>query len=825
MQKTTPQIVCLLNNRGQIVQAGQGAEAGHTDAPSSEQPASIHELLHPNCENPTCHLGETWHNIWSTVLETGVYTAEFFDPELKTYLEFSVHPLVPTGEAAQSREAGPFAVVTVRDISDRKQQEELARSGELRYRHLAESISDYIYTVTVEQGKAVATQHSPRCEAITGYTVEEFDENPDLWFEMIFGEDRPAVLEFNRNILAGQPVPALEHRIVRRDGAVRWIRNTPVSYYDKQGRLVAWEGVITDITPRRTVTQARERMGGRLQRELLERTQAERRARELTRKLFMLQYASAALTSSLDSTFVLETVTRNMNDLLTVECCIIFEWNQDDRTIAELARSAPSGWFDDRSSPEVIDLADFPLASQALVQRQVQHILPEHDGEGISGIPYRPKHEVNLLLLLPMEYREKITGLVMMLGSRAKELLRRDDLALLQLMANQAASAIENARLYQSVEQQLEETRRIDKALRESEARYRILLNAIPDLIFRINRQGIFLDYSRGEAIELFASPDDFLGKPLSAFLPSDVAELALQAIEEAIRTGSLQTFDYQLPMPTGPREYEARISRFSEDEAVTIVRDITERKQVERQIIHAERLAALGRLAASLAHEMNNPLQAIQSNLDLILDYSLSPEREKKHLRIIQHEVTRLAHTLKQVLDFARAPALPARSVDVVGLVEQMLELTTKELQNNGIEVETNFQPVPHVMVVPQQLGQVFLNLILNAVEAMPGGGQLQVTVQSEEDQVVVSFANSGPPIPANIMAHIFDPFFSTKNEGVGLGLWISYNLVERHGGKLLVENSSYDQRVIFTVRIPQFTPQPASFDQPTTIRHEAAT
>jgi signal transduction histidine kinase len=127
--------------------------------------------------------------------------------------------------------------------------------------------------------------------------------------------------------------------------------------------------------------------------------------------------------------------------------------------------------------------------------------------------------------------------------------------------------------------------------------------------------------------------------------------------------------------------------------------------------------------------------------------------------------------------------------------------------------------------MVVPQQLGQVFLNLILNAVEAMPGGGQLRVTVASEEDQVLISFANTGPPISANIMAQIFDPFFSTKDEGVGLGLWVSYNLVERHGGKLVVENSSSDQGVVFTIRMPQFTLHPASLDRPTTIQPELTT
>jgi PAS domain S-box-containing protein len=134
--------------------------------------------------------------------------------------------------------------------------EELLRQSEERYRHLIEAVTDYIFTVRIDAGKAVETRHGPGCEAVTGYTVQEMNADPNLWLRMVVEEDRPAVIRQAQRLLAGEDVRTIEHRITRKYGDVRWVRNTPVPQYDANGRLVAYDGLIQDVTDRVTVELA-----------------------------------------------------------------------------------------------------------------------------------------------------------------------------------------------------------------------------------------------------------------------------------------------------------------------------------------------------------------------------------------------------------------------------------------------------------------------------------------------------------------------------------------------------------------------------------------
>jgi two-component system, cell cycle sensor histidine kinase and response regulator CckA len=154
-------------------------------------------------------------------------------------------------------------VIASRDITDRKraeqelrEAEEALKESEERYRRITESVSDYIFIVKVEDGVPVETVHSPSCEAVTGYTAAEFASNPYLWFTMVHPDDRGEVKLFARAIIAGEPTRGIEHRIVRKDGSIRWVLNTPVPRYDNKNRLISYDGVITDITERKSAEEA-----------------------------------------------------------------------------------------------------------------------------------------------------------------------------------------------------------------------------------------------------------------------------------------------------------------------------------------------------------------------------------------------------------------------------------------------------------------------------------------------------------------------------------------------------------------------------------------
>ncbi len=234
------------------------------------------------------------------------------------------------------------------------------------------------------------------------------------------------------------------------------------------------------------------------------------------------------------------------------------------------------------------------------------------------------------------------------------------------------------------------------------------------------------------------------------------------------------------------------------------ISRDITELKKAEEQTLRAERLAALGQMAAALAHEINNPLQAIRSILDLVLDFSLEAEERENNLRIIREEIERLSEVTERVLNFARPTRVPRRAVSVTELLQHTLTLAGKHLQHSRVQVTTDLPAIPPVFAAPEQLTQVFLNLVLNAIEEMSAGGHLQITARAEADHAVVSFTNDGAAMPPEVQPRIFEPFFTTKPEGNGLGLSISQTLVTQQGGSITAENVTSERGVVFTIRLP---------------------
>ncbi|MCB0182152.1 MAG: PAS domain-containing protein, partial [Anaerolineae bacterium] len=142
-----------------------------------------------------------------------------------------------------------------KEIAERQQAEAAWQASEERYKRLLSSVTDYIYTVSIQNGRPIATSHGPNCEAITGYSWLEYEANPLLWFQMIHPDDRQMVLKQSAEIIAGEPAIPLEHRLIHKDGSIRWVRNTPVVRKDEQGQVVAYDGLITDISDRKQLEE------------------------------------------------------------------------------------------------------------------------------------------------------------------------------------------------------------------------------------------------------------------------------------------------------------------------------------------------------------------------------------------------------------------------------------------------------------------------------------------------------------------------------------------------------------------------------------------
>ncbi|MGB8981900.1 MAG: ATP-binding protein, partial [Anaerolineales bacterium] len=210
-----------------------------------------------------------------------------------------------------------------------------------------------------------------------------------------------------------------------------------------------------------------------------------------------------------------------------------------------------------------------------------------------------------------------------------------------------------------------------------------------------------------------------------------------------------------------------------------------------QEALLRAEKMAAAGRLTASIAHEVNNPLQSVQNCLHLAGREDVPPEKRKEYFDLARNELERLMKTMQRMLDFYRPSAVKVGQVDILELLEHVLSLTSQQLGQRQIEVKKDFpDSIPIIYAVSSQIQQIFFNLILNSLDAMPAGGHLEIRARGLDDGVEITFQDTGPGIPENRRNDIFEPFFSTKEGGTGLGLTVSYNIVTAHGGTLDLVN-----------------------------------
>jgi signal transduction histidine kinase/DNA-binding response OmpR family regulator len=234
------------------------------------------------------------------------------------------------------------------------------------------------------------------------------------------------------------------------------------------------------------------------------------------------------------------------------------------------------------------------------------------------------------------------------------------------------------------------------------------------------------------------------------------------------------------------------------------------ELKKSQAQLVQAEKLAAMGRLAASIAHEINNPLQAIHNCLHLTLKKPLNEEKKTRYLGMAQEEVERLITIVQRMLEFYRPSKEGMAPTNVHTIIENVLALSSKRLQHGKITVTKKLAPdLPVINAVSDQLKQVFLNLVINAVEAMPQGGELCIEAKLSEDgdDLSVALTDTGVGLSEKEQENIFEPFFTTKATGTGLGLSVSYGIIERHGGRIKVQ-SELGKGATFTVYLPLNSP-----------------
>jgi signal transduction histidine kinase len=244
-----------------------------------------------------------------------------------------------------------------------------------------------------------------------------------------------------------------------------------------------------------------------------------------------------------------------------------------------------------------------------------------------------------------------------------------------------------------------------------------------------------------------------------------------------------------------------------------TIAREVTDLKRAERTLRTTEKLAATGRLAASIAHEINNPMASVTNLLYLLQHHSTLDTIASEYVKLAQEELQRVTHIVRQMLGFYRESEAPV-SVNLKDVLENVLTLYARRLSTSRIEIDRRYHTDATVRGFPGEIRQVFSNLVVNSIEALGDKGQIRIDIRASRDWsnpevrgVRVLIADTGPGIAEAARRRIFEPFFTTKGErGTGLGLWVSEGIIRKHGGSMRVRSRTSENYhgTCFSVFLP---------------------
>jgi signal transduction histidine kinase/CheY-like chemotaxis protein len=344
-------------------------------------------------------------------------------------------------------------------------------------------------------------------------------------------------------------------------------------------------------------------------------------------------------------------------------------------------------------------------------------------------------------------------------------------------------------------------SRNVTGARAEVEASHRLaeqrrtLLEAIPDAITVLRPDGTITDFHPATGVPTPVGRSGLIGRNLLSF--DQVAGDELRSrLDAAFATGETQAFEYDAIVDGVVRRREGRISVVGEAEALLIVRDVTEGRELTKRLVTSDRMAALGILAAGVAHELNNPLMYVSAHLENLRD-GLSPAATADALAAASEGVERMASIVRELTAYAREA--PGPGVADVGAAIDFAERITRRSLAPLARIVRGPSVQGHVAIGEARLGQVLVNLLLNAGDAIGDAargkrGEIRVSVAVGNDRFVVEVADNGCGMTDEVARRVFDPFFTTKarGRGTGLGLWVSLGIVRDAGGDLQVESES---------------------------------
>ncbi len=677
---------------------------------------------------------------------------------------------------------------TYEDITEKKMSEKALRESEERYRRITRTITDYIYHVRVEDGRAMETMHGERCLVVTGYSAEEFNADPHLWLRMVDPEDRPLVEEQARKVLTGGETPVIEHRLRRKDGIRRWVRNTPVQHSDPQGRLIGYDGLIQDITDRK---------------------EAE-----------LQIHAQHELALALNAT-------TNMEEGLglCLETAMRVSGMEGGGVFLFDPRTGAMDMIVDRGLPP--DLAGLvrhlePDRPEARWMMEGQPIYADFDNlkSHMGSIPPAWKG-LATFIGLPIRHENRIIGYLNLVSSRTDS-IPHSIRETLETTVAQIGNAI--GRL------------RSEAALRESRGMLETVLNTIPARVFWKDRNLVYMGCNRAFAEDAgFKSPEEIVGIDDYKIGWGDHTEAYRQDDRLVIDTGTAK-MNYEEPAinPDG-RKFWVSTSKIPLRDPEGNIRgvlgtyeDITERKRAEEEIraLNAEleqRVAQrtsqlqdanreLEAFSFSVSHDLRAPLRAVDGFTRVLEeDYGNSLDEEGRRLCAVIRRNTRSMNGL--IDDLLALSRLSRAEMDCQPTdMEAMVQSVFQELIPPEARARMDFSSggLPTVACDPVLLRQAWINLISNAEKFSRNREKalIRVECRSTPEEDVFSIRDNGAGFDMQYADKLFGVFqrlhTASEFEGTGVGLAIVQRVVHRHGGRVWAEGE-LDKGAVFYFTLPK--------------------
>ncbi len=341
------------------------------------------------------------------------------------------------------------------------------------------------------------------------------------------------------------------------------------------------------------------------------------------------------------------------------------------------------------------------------------------------------------------------------------------------------------------------------KRAEETQQRLAAIIESSDDAIVGKNLHGIVTSWNPGAEKMFGYSAHEMEGQPITKIIPIELHADEQRILETIGRGERIDHFETTRMRKNGELiEVSLTISPINDETgkvigAAKIARDITHRKQAEQALRTSERLASVGRLAATVAHEINNPLEAV-TNLIFLAKSHTTDESVREYLSSAEEELERVSHLTKQTLGFYR-DTRGAAATKVGAMVAPLLSVFGSRTRNKSIEIVSEIRQDPEIMAVPGEIRQLLANLLSNSIDAVEGGGKIRIRVSAANDWtanrlpgVRLTVADSGPGIPAAIRPKLFEPFFTTKKDvGTGLGLWVCKSIIEKQGGSIRLKSN----------------------------------